>query len=514
MQTVNSPKPPKTTFYILVLVILLNLAKLWFFKYFPSADGAAHIELAAVTRSLLSGNCPGISKIFTFTPTIVPTWIANFILVPLLAIFPAFIAEKILVSIYIILFPLCLYPLFRKINPNSIVLLLAACLFLPNYTYYSGNYNFILSFLFYLYSINWFITHRHKPNIIFFTILFFLNYLFHLFGFLAFCLSIFIIHSSDFKNLRTYLNKGLLALACALPTFAIFIHYLSLPRIPIGGESSAYLHLLHIIAPTIIFTGFDFTYATIIIANIYFLFTITFLAYKNRSTKNPYNFFLWLAVTFTLLTLILPGGFGGGSGFGPRLQLYIYIFLLLWPARFNLAPRTSTILTIILTTALIYQNLASYPYFAAYNKLAAHIETAEKIIPNNSTIYSANLSPDLPPGRIGYFKMSGYITADKSCIINTSSYALSEKNTFPVAFKDQYNPNYHLGSFRDPKSKMLNPPIADFEKYQAETGVNIDFVSIMGDKPNLLKTQNSFRPFYQSADGILKIYERTDRTDN
>jgi len=133
--------------YFFYLLLLINLIPVLFTTYFPTVDGPAHLYNSRVIVDLLSnGNSP-LSAFYIFNPHLIPNLSGHFILSILLLIFPAFMAEKILLSAYLILLPVLFRWLFNSLAIKNKYLVYFIFPFTYSFLFYWGFYNFHIGLL-------------------------------------------------------------------------------------------------------------------------------------------------------------------------------------------------------------------------------------------------------------------------------------------------------------------------------------------------------------------------------
>ncbi|MDE0506309.1 MAG: hypothetical protein OXI86_19710, partial [Candidatus Poribacteria bacterium] len=94
---------------LILLLLLLYISPLWIFKYFHSQDGAAHVYNAYALRVFDDEESTLLREYFKLNLTLFPNWAAHVCMSLLMHIFPPLIAEKILLSAIIGLFPLSFF---------------------------------------------------------------------------------------------------------------------------------------------------------------------------------------------------------------------------------------------------------------------------------------------------------------------------------------------------------------------------------------------------------------------
>ena len=137
--------------FVFLALVLIHLIPIWGFDYFPSQDGPAHIENASIIRNYHHPDRSILRTYYTFNKKFTPTWFGHLILVGLMYIVPAITAEKIFLTLYVILFPISVrYALSAMRSDNSFLAYLSFP-FIYNYTLHLGFYSFCLSLSLYFF---------------------------------------------------------------------------------------------------------------------------------------------------------------------------------------------------------------------------------------------------------------------------------------------------------------------------------------------------------------------------
>ena len=116
-------------YWIFYILLFLYLIPVWTSTYFPSQDGPVHLENARIL--ILYGNSPYdlTSQFYELNTSQLSNWLIQLLLAALMSIFPILVAEKVVLSLYIIIFALtCLY-LIRSIEPQNDFLAILLCFF-------------------------------------------------------------------------------------------------------------------------------------------------------------------------------------------------------------------------------------------------------------------------------------------------------------------------------------------------------------------------------------------------
>ena len=145
----------KYEYYFFLLLIVINLLPLLLFESFPTVDGPAHLYNSRIIIELTTDNTSLLSDYFMFNQNINPNWSGHFILSSLMFLFPALIAEKILIIAYLIFLPLSFRFVFNKLKLKQTYIIYFIFPFTYSFLLYYGFYNFQLGLIFFFLAIGY-----------------------------------------------------------------------------------------------------------------------------------------------------------------------------------------------------------------------------------------------------------------------------------------------------------------------------------------------------------------------
>ena len=103
--------------WVLSLLLLISLLPLWIFRYVPSLDGPQHLYNANVIIQLLKGS-EIFRKFFRINEVVVGYWTGHFALSFFNLFLPAWLAEKIFLTAYVLEVVFSFRYLVRSIDPE------------------------------------------------------------------------------------------------------------------------------------------------------------------------------------------------------------------------------------------------------------------------------------------------------------------------------------------------------------------------------------------------------------
>lgn len=93
---------------LFAVLLIVHLVPLWAFEYFPSQDGPAHLYNASIIDNYAREEFAFYREFYTLEHRWGVNWLIHLILAGLLELFPLLTAEKVLLTIYAVLFMLAL----------------------------------------------------------------------------------------------------------------------------------------------------------------------------------------------------------------------------------------------------------------------------------------------------------------------------------------------------------------------------------------------------------------------
>ena len=184
-----------TWMHLFILLLILHLAPLWIFTYFPSQDGPSHLYNALMLKEYHQHQNYKIRDVWELNITIFPNWLSHITLALLLCVFPAILSEKILLSLLVELVPISFFYFLHAVYKRGFLFGWLAFLFSYNYLLFMGFYNFTLSISFFFFSFCFWWKHRQDiqvNHLIVLYLLLLLTYLSHIasYGLLLLAISV------------------------------------------------------------------------------------------------------------------------------------------------------------------------------------------------------------------------------------------------------------------------------------------------------------------------------------
>jgi hypothetical protein len=165
---------------------LLYVVPIWAFPYIPTQDGPSHLYNAQILKDY-DDPAAGYAPFFELRGDPLPNLTSHVLLAALLYVFPPLIAEKVLVSLYVLGFAGGLRYFLGAFGPSCRPLSWAGLLLVYNRCFWMGFYNYCLSLVLFWLILGYVLRRRgtlQLPQAAVLLLLFTLAYFTHLVGFL------------------------------------------------------------------------------------------------------------------------------------------------------------------------------------------------------------------------------------------------------------------------------------------------------------------------------------------
>lgn len=374
---------------IFFILFFLEVFPVWYFTYFPTHDGPAHIYNSYVLKSFFTEMPPRLDEYFKLNALPFPNWASHPFMATLMLIFSPLVAHKIFLTFIIILFPLSIFYFLESVKQGTSIYVLLGFLFNYHFMLHIGFYNFALSAPFYFFTVGYF--WKHKGNfdikkIMVLTFLFLATYFCHMITFVLLMLSVtLLVCTSQYRNPERLLRY----LAGLVPFYLIMVIFILQFTI---GEQKEYFTTRHWLGyffdiRSLVYhtnTHLFITRSLIVMIAILFIVTIYRITYKKKTARSEYHFLI-LALFLTGLYFVLPGRLASGAMLNDRVHFFIFLVLLPFLHEdFSKAVRSMLVALMIL---LCIGHIAiSYRYYYILNKGLQEFTSGRHLIENNKTI--------------------------------------------------------------------------------------------------------------------------------
>lgn len=427
--------------FLFYFLVALSIVPVWTSSYIPTQDGPVHLANANIIRSLLFDEGGYFAGYYHLTQGSLTNW-AIYIIINLINFFVDIqYAEKVVISLYLMLLPLSVRFALLSIDRRNLHLQFLILPMLYNVTLSYGFYNFVLSLPLFFFGVGYWYKHRDKRstvNITLLSVLLLISYLAHPLTLIFFAATIFSSsfyetllhshkHSWNFRTTLQQLASSLAPLALSiLPCVVLFLLFLSSE-----GTSSTYttgpyarfyaltrLNTLVPYGPTGAFVSklFSLTIAIIFIAAIF-----------HQARAALHNIFTLPLIISILLYFIFPDEISNGSVINCRLQLFTVFSLILFFANQSFS-QTIKLFTVASCIVLFISSLWFVRLeYAKLNNTIATVMQAANHITTNSNIISLSSTRTLKRAPQTHFYTSHLIFPGNEMPLTSATFRLRKR---------------------------------------------------------------------------------------
>lgn len=411
----------KTLFAIFAL---LQLVPYFAISLIPSMDGPQHLHNSQVIIQLL-GNNPVFQEFYNINPVIVGYWTGHFLLTVFNFVFPASLAESLLISVYLLGLAYSFRFLVIAINPTPSYLTVLIVPFSYTFYFLLGYYSFSLAFIFVFLVFGYYYKNRNHldfKNLLVLLVLITGAFLSHAFVFalFGFALVLFVLLEFLFDlsqngkfhdHLRFHGKRAVLLLLISLPAIILFVIYI---RSVMGidatviSEKYEFHERLHFIMRIRAIIGFhmgresyaNYVYWIVILVAINYVLHKFFVRMKLESLTRKqiwHEFFsvryIWahLTLVFLVVYFAIPDRISAGN-LVSRIAVFVFYFLIIWVASLKLPKKLSGWLAALVIIFFIHQAHYRVKTFHRLSVYGKDVQSLEQYIEPNSILYPYRVS--------------------------------------------------------------------------------------------------------------------------
>ncbi len=346
---------------LFVVLAVLYVAPLWVFPYVPSADGPSHLANAVIIKDYGDPAATRLREYYVISRRPSPNLLYHLSLVGLLYAFPPLIAEKVLLSLYVILFAAAFRYLVIAVNGRPSPAALLVFPFMFGFSFNLGFFGWLISLALAALGVGYYWKRRGKLGfkaVVALNLLGFVIYFAHLLGWAIFVGTIIVLALSEGAwrwvaaarrgsgrrgSFRSLLSRVVVG-AYIAPAAAVGLWYAVAYPGAYPATRTAFPELARNLVRLEWLISFNAwqraaayttaaVFAAIVVAVIGYKIYVTVVC---RSYKAPGGWAasdaIWaLALAFALFYFLCPwGGPAGGSYVSPRLALLPFLVIAVW----------------------------------------------------------------------------------------------------------------------------------------------------------------------------------------
>ncbi len=508
---------------LLTVGLAVCLLQVWLPAFYLTGDGPCHVANAKIMGDICSNNATAFyDHYYTLAYRPCPNWISHIWLAAVMLFSNGAIAEKILLTCYILLFAGGFYLLLKRINNSNTYWPLVVFALVFHFPLVMGFYDFSLGVAFFLFMtlswLSWLEKRKVKYILAFFlfTLLsFFSHPIAYLFGSVTcFLLTLsWVLSAKPAPVGRSLLSNCLVLFLCLAPCALFSVKFMNTE----GGAGSFHFQaeggrFLALLTGKFLLTHTEreLIFAAITGMVIIGLIVLTLAARRRVSGLLKYDGFLAAFIVVLLVYLFFPGALFGGTFFNIRVALFVCILACCCIA--YIPPFASCVVTvaaICLYVCSISFAIVRLPFVLASGRATEELLSIGKYIKPRSVLLPLFCRRDGVDEHGDHFSdqadifahTAQYLSAYKPLIVLDNYEA--HTNYFPLLWKPSVDPYTYLSTNEGIEGL---PPCADIGAYYRSSGVSVDYVVVWCFDPLFLQNDR-FRQFYaQVQAGYHKIY--------
>ncbi len=481
---------------IFILLVVLHSALIWAFPYFPSQDGPIHLGIAQTLADYDNPAYPAMAEYFGREWSLRRSPFTFLVLGSLGAVVPLLVAEKIYLSLIVILLPLSFWYALRGITRHALYAAFFAFPLTYSFTLMMGFYSFSFGISLFLLTIGLWLRIRERwtaRRVALFAGATFLAYACHIFA--AFNVILFVGLATLWELVRPFLatrrpdlrtlpslllSRGVPPLIAVLPVLVIVLVFMvkADPVHPI--EISAAYRLINFAAlvPLVSYNGLDKIIAVPVTVLILVGLLDAAKAWWRTRTKFD-STFLFVFAGYFLLMLFVPQASAGSVYVLPRLMNFVFLALVIALAAFPL-DRSAWRVTasILVVVALVNLGYRYRQHDLANDYLAEYLSAAGRIEPNSTvlalTIDRATGANVVSQSVLPFLHATGYLVVERH-VVDLTNFQAAHGGYFPVYYRAALNPYEQLSPYLE-----NIPPLQVKLDYPQGVAGRVDYVLLWG----------------------------------
>jgi hypothetical protein len=516
----------------------VNLLPLWLFQWFPSQDGPIHLSIADMIMKFHDPKFAIFHEFFQLRMVLEPNLLIYGIILLLLRVTDIAVAEKLLLTLYAIGFPLAARYAITAVNPQGKVFSLFFLPFVMGRFIHYGFYNFCFSFALFLVSFGYWWRHRYRLSLhkcVVIGILGFLTTLAHLMGFVVLTLAVALTRTGDLliDGIRSkrrspwrcllleYLKDAFSLLVVYLPALTVVVSFFL--RYPIQkGNLVAQTHLiLQFGALSPVYSSkVEAVFSLPLIILVWSLCIMLCLRKADNRRLDQDDSLLFGFLGLCLIYFLFPGSVRDVSA-SQRLLPFLLFLLFLWFASNLFGPLLSRVVTtIVLLVSLTTVGYRIYVYNRLNDFMSEYLSVTQQIAPHTSLLALHfrryfDGEPFISLVADPFLHLSSTVARERGGVdLRSAIMSRHRYGYFPIVYRRDRDPYVYIG-----EKLERTPPIARFTDYRQRTGGPLDYVltwrleDANQDDPNvrsvMSQLQEGFRLIYVSPQrGLAKLWMR------
>jgi hypothetical protein len=472
------------------VLLLACVIPIWWLPEIPTQDGPAHLYNAYLLSGWWKSPFPIDRTFFALNPAPVPNWLSTFILAILMQIFSAQTAERMLMTLYVVLLPCAFRYASRSFDRISHYTYFVVFALVWNHLFQLGFFNFCLSLVWYLFFLGYWATRRSRlggtevAGLLGLSILlYFSNGLSYYLaaatvGLLSLAVALMEprdLEQSRWKSVLKPQAGALVALPLSVGFFALHGRsHISLPSHMTLQDISWSISRVSILVSS--FNAIDLKLSALFGVVLFIAAAKVF--YSRRHSRLLFSDFLLLAAAGQLILFVaLPERAWGGGEINYRTLLFSLATFALWiaiqPFHKLMVVAIAGVATVVclgLVARSFQRNLWLSAGLYEYRQAASQIEQHKSLLRLQFEPIGYGRTRD-PGLRYDPFLNASALVALDRDLVDLDNYETASRN-FPIVYRKGFDPMTVIRN----EGPSAYRPLADIAQYEAMTGRTVDYV--------------------------------------
>lgn len=517
---------------VVFLLLALECVPFWIFPWFPNQDGPSHLYNALVLADY--GKAAVYREYYTSHFSTAGNVLTQLLLIGLLKMTgDPFLAEKLLLSVYALSLPLCLWYLLRSLSSQALTFSLFAFLLIPNFFLHMGFWNFCVGIPLVLFALGYYAKHRQAwsfRSIAVFGMLGATLYLAHIVAWVVFAIAVVICEFADawpiaIMHTSAGLWRGIissrraLALSTLLPPGVFSLVYAlttqSHRQVRAPAAEPLMLRAWHVYSFSFLRTLSEADVVFLkAIAALSVLMVMAALVLRLRWARllRPTDAYIVVGGICSLLAVFGPDAVGDGSYIRGRVALFAWVFLVVWLAAQEWTTWMTRAIWVLVPAIAALSMLARLPEYRRWNGVLQELQGTGAQIRPGRTVLGLRTQRGVAPDPL-FHAVDWFVPRP---LIDLRNYEASTDH-FLTRFRPERSPFDALGKLMDLQQA---PAVFDIPRYEAQTHGCVDYVLLYGLPKFAEGAQEAEQDYRASLHGYrlisvsaadlkLQLYERS-----
>jgi hypothetical protein len=497
------PARPSRESVLFWSLLALHLLPIWIFPFIPTQDGPSHQALTLILRQYDLPGAGLLRQYYMSNREALPNWFIFFLMGKALGFVTVPVAEKILLTAYVVLLPLGARYALRAVDPRAGFLAVLAFPFLYNFTFNMGFFNFCFSLGAFFFAVGYWWKHAERMGVgrtALLTLLVLWVYFCHPVTLVVTVAALFTLAGwrllldllagpeprfTPVNLLRGFRRRLLAPTVAALPALVLIAAFVrgragaGTFRLPMMVKIKHLAGLYSLVS----LTTWTIPLA-IALAVLFYALAALCLRARRKLPLQPGDGLLLSAAVLAVTFFAAPSNLSGGAFINHRLVLFPFLALMLWFATYeHSARRRLAVQATAAAIALGFLGLMAWKYAELDAGLAEIAALGDHVAPDHTFLFLSyahqGLDAEGHPAafRTWPFVHAGGTIAARKRLVDLSLYEANE-NYFPLLYRPALNPYDHLAA--GPLGIEGIPPWVDLAAYPRRTGGTVDYVLLWG----------------------------------